>query len=451
MKPLIFLLFAVSSFTVLFAQENDVWTLDRCINYALENNLDIKRKELQTRITEKDYNQDRYNLLPSLGAGIEHEVSSGRSLNIESYEWENRSKQQGSAGLRGNLTLFRGLQNYNSIQKGKFLYLSSKADLESLKNDKILTLAAYYLDILFSEELLEVARAQYEVTLLQVESNKRQVEVGNAARAELLEIQAQAASEKLNVTEAENALSMAILDMTQLLDLDSVGNFTVFRPDLDVELLEETPGVQEVYQTALAFMPEIKRAEYLLQAQQKDVRITGAEMSPELYLSGLYYSRYLKDAPNPLDPNPSDPSIDYNLQDQLKDNRYAQLTIGLSIPIFSRLQNRTNLSKSKIQLEDYRYMLELEQQALFKKIQQYHADAVAARAKYLSALEAVKSNEESFAYMQQKFEVGLVNSVDFNIAKNNLTKARSDLAQSKYEYIFKIKILDFYQNKAIRF
>ena len=142
--------------------------------------------------------------------------------------------------------------------------------------------------------------------------------------------------------------------------------------------------------------------------------------------------------------------MNYYLQDQIRDNQYSQLTLGLSIPIFSKMQNLTNISKSKVLLKDYNYMLQQQKQILYKNIQQYHADAVAAFEKYISALEAVESNEEAFDYTQQKFEVGLVNSVDFNIAKNNLTKARSDLAQAKYEYIFKIKILDFYQGKPIQ-
>ena len=426
------------------AQTEDVWTLERCIQYALENNIEIKRQELQTVLNEKDYLQEKYNLLPSLGAGIEHQLSSGRSLNIENYEWENRRIQQGSAGVRGDVTLFKGLQNLNSIQRGRLLFLSAGSDLETIKNEKTLLLAAYYLDVLFSEELLEVAKSQYEVTLLQEERSKKMVEVGNAARSELLEIQAQVASEKLKVTEAKNQLDISILNLTQLLDLDSVGNFRVYKPDLELEMLE-TPGeFTNIYAQAVHSMPEIQSAEYMLQAQEKAVEIARGERSPELYLSGLYYSRYLKDAQNPLDP-----LVTYPLGDQLKDNQYAQVTIGLSIPIFTKFQTQTNISKSKVMLQDYRYMVDLEKQKLYKKIQQYHADATAAHDKYLSALEAVKSNVEAFNYTRQKFEVGLVNSVDFNIARTNLSKAQSDLAQAKYEYIFKMKMLDFYQGNPI--
>jgi outer membrane protein len=441
----IFFAFTLFSINVWSQEEDDIWTLERCIDYALENNLDIKRQELQTRITKRDYDQDRYDLLPSFGAAVEHELSSGRSLNIENYRWEDRSKQQGSAGIRGDLTLFNGLQNYNSIREGKFLFLSSEADLETLENEMTLTLAAYYLDILFSEELLEVAENQYEVTSLQVERNKRLVEVGNAAKSVLLEMQAQAASEKLKMVEAKNKLEIAVLDLTQLLDLDSVGNFTVFKPEINIELLEAPAPVTDIYQNAVAAMPEIKSAEYLVKAQEKSVAIAQGARSPKISLSGLYYSRYLVDAVNPIDA-----SAGYPLEEQLEDNQYKQLTIRMTIPIFQQFRIQNNITQSKIMLEDYNYMLEQRKQQLYKSIQQYHADAVAAYEKYLSALEAVNSNEEAFSYTEQRFEVGLVNSVDFNIAKTELTKARSDLAQAKYDYNFKTRILDFYQGKPIQ-
>jgi outer membrane protein len=434
-----------------FAQEAIPWTLEKCIDYAHENNIAIKRKELSSRLYEKDYDQSKYDLFPSLGVGIEHQLSSGRSLNLEKYEWENRSKQQGSAGLRSDVTLFKGFYNMNNIKASKFAFLSSQQDLETMKNEITLELAGYYLNILFAEELLEVAKSQYEVTMLQVEKSRRLVEVGNSARSELLEIQAQAASEKLNIITAENQLRLSVLDLIQLLDLDSVGDFKIFKPDLSVELAGDLSTVNYIYEAALSNMPEIQGARYVVKAREHMLARSKGNRSPELYLSGLYYSRYLNGAVNPLDPNPLAPTLDYPLADQLKDNRYAQATLGLSIPVFSRFQTQTNISKAKIELADSEYALEQQMQALYKKIQQAHADALGALEKYNSAVEAIHSNEEAFNYTQQKYDVGLVNSVDFNIAKNNLTKARSELVQAKYEYIFKIKILDFYQGKPITF
>ena len=454
MKVLSICLVVVFFISYSLKAQEDVWTLERCIDYALENNLDIKRQELGTALSDKDYKQSYYNILPDLGAGVEHQLSSGRTLVIEDYEWKNKETQQGSMGLSSGMTLFSGLQNYNQIQQNKFLFLKSKEDLETIKNERILMLAAYYLNILFAEELLQVSESQLEVTLLEVEKNKKLVEVGNAAKSELLAIQALAANDKLNVTSAKNTLQLAVLDLVQLLDLDSIGNFQIYKPDMEVELLEKPGNVTEIYEEALSFLPQIKSAEYMVKAQEKDVAIQQGSRSPEVYLDGLYYTRYLKDAISPDDPYWTDPDnltpLPYDYPDQLKNNQYKQLSLGLRIPIFSKMQTQTNISKAKITLEDYNLSLEQQKQILYKTIQQNHADAIAAFAKYTSALEAVNSNEEAFKYTQQKFDVGLVNSVDFNVAKNNLTKARSDLAQAKFEYIFKVKILEFYTGKPIR-
>ena len=284
---------------------------------------------------------------------------------------------------------------------------------------------------------------------MQVEKNQRLVEVGNVARGDLLEIQAQAASEKLNLVEAGTKYQGSILELVQLLDLDSVGNFTVFKPDIDIQMVGLPSEVNDIYNVAVKIMPEVKSGEYLVKSQEKRVAYNQGARSPELYLRGLYYSRYLFNATNPLDPDPLNPTLSYPLSDQIKDNRYAEMTVGISIPIFNRFNTQTNIGKSKILLNDYNLALEQDKQVLYKSIQQAHSNALAALERYNSAQEAVKSNEEAFNYTTQKFEVGLVNSVDFSVAKNNLFKAQSDLARAKYEYIFRMKILDFYQGNQI--
>ncbi len=431
-------------------KEGDIWTLERCIQYAYENNLALKRSELSTSLARKDYNQARYQVLPGVGGMIEHQLSSGRSLNIEEYKWENNKKQQGSMGVQADLTLFNGFQNFNNIQANKYLLLSALEDQESLKNNITLNLVGYYLQILLDGELIDVARQKYEVTLLQVEKSQRMVEVGNIAKGDLLEIQAQAASEKLNLVEARAKHRESVLDLVQLLDLDSIGGFEVYKPEIDLATAGLPPSVNDIYQTAVKIMPEIKSGEYLVRSQEKRVAYYQGARVPEVYLRGLYYSRYLLDARNPLDTDPLNPTLDYPVTDQIKDNRYAQMTVGLSIPIFNKFNTRTTIGKNRILLDDYNLALDQEKQILYKNIQQAHSDALAALERYNSAREAVKSNEEAFNYTTQKLEVGLVNSVDFSVARNNLSKARSDLARAKYEYIFRMKILDFYQGNPIR-
>jgi outer membrane protein len=427
------------------AQVKELWSLEKCINFALENNIQVKRQELQSELAQKDYTQSFFNFTPSINAGFEHSISAG-GLNTELYTWVDTKQTYGQMGVRGELTLFNGLQNYNTMALRKYSFLSSKADLEKTKNDITLLIMNYYLQILFDEELLEVSKSQYDVTLLQVEKTKRMVEVGNVAMGQLYEIQAQAATEKLNFTVKRNTLQLSVLDLVQLLDLDSIGNFAVLHPEnLAVENSVLPATINDALANALQNMPEIKSSEYNVLSSQKNLAVQRGGRSPQIYLNGLYSSRYQNDSYNP-----HDSSFNYPAIDQLHDKIYSQITIGVSVPIFNRYLTQTSISKAKISLADSKFQLEQQKQVLYKNIQQAHTDALGAFEKYQSALEAVKSNEEAFNYTQQKYEVGLVNAVDFSIAKTNYSKARSDLAQAKYEYIFKVKILDFYSGKPIQ-
>jgi len=444
-KVFFFALIAITAFPIVSAQNAELWSLEKCINFAIENNIQIKRQELQSEIASKDYTQSYFNFAPNLNGSVEHSLSSGRALNQELYRWENNMQTFGTAGIRSEVTLFNGLQNINTVALRKYSFLSSQADLEKTKNDITLMIMNYYLQVLFDEELLEVSKNQYDVTVLQVEKTKRLVEVGNIAMGQLYEVQAQAATEKLNYTVRTNTLQLSILDLAQLLDLDSVGNFAILHPEnLAVENIILPSTYYDALANAMQNMPEIRSSEYMVKSSEKNLAVQKGQRSPELYLSGVYYSRYQNGSYNP-----NDSSFNYPTIDQLKDKQYSQITLGLSIPIFNRYMTQTSIAKAKINLEDSKLYLEQQKQVLFKKIQQAHTDALGAFEKYKSALEAVKFNEEAFNYSRQKYEVGLVNAVDFNIAKNSYSKARSDLAQAKYEYIFKVKILDFYSGKPI--
>lgn len=171
---------------------------------------------------------------------------------------------------------------------------------------------------------------------------------------------------------------------------------------------------------------------------------------PEVYISGLYYSRYTRNALNPLDPDPLNPSLDYSLNDQLTDNQYKQITMGLSIPIFNKMRIQRDISIEKINMLDAQYNLKQAKQDLYKNIQQAYSDAVSALENYYSSSDVVESMEETFDYTSEKFEVGLASSIDYNIAKNNLTKTQSDLLQAKNEYLLRVKILEFYQEEEIK-
>ncbi len=423
-----------------------VWTLEECIQYAHQNNLQIKRQGLLADVSEVDLQQSRFAMLPNLNTSFSHNFSSGRSLNTETYTWETRNQQDGSFGAGSNLTIFNGLQKYNTIQKNKFDLLRDLANVDKIKNDITLSIATSYLQILFAYELLELAKNQRDVTLQQVDRISKMVDVGNKAKGDLLEINAQLANDNLNVTNAENSLQISYVDLIQLLELelDSIGSFRIERPVIQDIEMESIQSVNELYSEALNVLPQIRSAEYNLQGREKALSASKGARFPELNMGGYYYTRYNNTATDPLNPFET-----YNYIDQIKDNQYRQLSFGLSVPVFNRRLVESSISKSKIALMNAQYELEQTRKDLYKDIQQAQSDAIAALDKYKASIQAVESNQEAFNYTQQKYEVGLVNSVDYNIAKNELLIASSNLLQAKYEYIFKIKILDFYMGKQI--
>ncbi|MCK4700381.1 MAG: TolC family protein, partial [Bacteroidales bacterium] len=207
------------------------WTLKECIQYAMDNNIQIKRQELQSIIADKNYKQSRFELLPNMNVGFEHIYSSGRSLNLEEYRWENRNQQQGTMGVRSEVTVFNGLQNLNSIKQQKYNQKSALEDLEKAKNDISIYIATAYLQILLDQELLNIAKDQYEVTMVQVDKTETLVKVGNVSKGTLLEIKAQAASEKLNIIQRNNQLRISKLTLVQLLDLESPEEFSIVIPE----------------------------------------------------------------------------------------------------------------------------------------------------------------------------------------------------------------------------
>lgn len=436
-KALLFLCsLAVLGFSPVKAQK--VWSLEECISYALENNLQVKRQELNVQYNRNNYNQSKFNTLPNLNGQFSHQYSSGKYTNYNTLVEDNR--WMGNASLNSTLTLFNGLQTLHDIGQKKYLFLQSQSDLKKRENDLSIDLATGYLQVLFSKELLEVAKSKLEVTSLQAERTRRMMEVGNVAQGEYLQIKAQEANDKTSLINAQNNLDIAFLNLTQLLDLDSTGGFDIVVPEnIEVELLASLQGVQEIFSIALESMPEIKSAQYALKSSEKQLAKVKGQYSPNLNINGSIYSSYLKFANTPAE----------SYEQQFQDNIYKYISLGISIPIFNQLQIKNAVSNSRLNVQDFKLQLEVARMALYKEVQQAHADASAAREKYYSSVEAVKYNEEAFKYTSQKLEVGLVNSVDYNIAQNNLISAQSSMLQAKYEYIFKLKILDLYMDKPI--
>jgi outer membrane protein len=472
-KALIFLVVATGSLLPRsYAQTTTTpWTLQQCIEYALKNNVQVRQSELTRQTYSVSLNQYKANLLPSLNANASNSYNFGQTIDPYTNEFANSMVLSQNFSLSTSLVIFNGLQKVNTIQQGEYDLKSSAEDLDKMKNDISLNIASGYLQILFNEELLVVAHNQVGISEQQVERTKKLVDAGTMARGNLLQLQAQLATDELSEANAKNQLDLSYLSLAQLLDFDSVGTFTIVRPDLTMPNESLLMSPTQIYATAVTVQPAIRSAQYKLKSYDMALKIAKGAASPRLALNaaiGTGFSGASKElVGTPIItgfvPNGSITSGGetvyqpiYSAQtqvtpfsSQVNDNFNRNIGFYLTIPIFNGLQTRVGIQKAKLSLQNADLNLQYQEIQLRKTIQQAYADANAAFIKYTATKKAVDATQESFKYTDQKFNVGLVNSLDYNDAKNKLIKAQSDLLQAKYDYIFKLKVLDFYQGKAL--
>lgn len=422
----------------------DVWTLERCILYALENNITIKQQELDVEFSKNNFLQSKAEVLPDLSANASQNYRFGRSVDPLTYEFTNENTSGSSFSASSGINLFNGLQTINNISKNKLNLNKSMEDLQRARNDLSLNIARAYLQILFNKELLVIAQNQLEITGQQVEQTRKLVNAGSLPRGDLLEIQAQYSTEELQVVNTENQLDLAYLNLAQLLDLESPDNFTIATPEFgDITEEEIVFSVPTIYKQAVVSLPRVKSAEFQLEAVKKDLLIARGLLSPSISLGGSLSTGF-SDNIKSFGTNSTMP-----FREQIDFAQNKSLGFRLSIPIFNRFSTRINISNSKINVLQNEYNLKFIKNQLLKEIQQAYADAKAAMKNFRASQKTVESLSEAFGYAQQKYTLGMLNTVDYNLAKNKLTKAQSDLLQAKYSYIFNNKILDFYRGNPI--
>lgn len=443
-----FLVFLTFGFSIT-AQEN--WTLEKCIEYAFENNLTIKQSSLNVQASNYDLSQSKLDLIPSLNASASQNFGWGRAPDPQTNIYATQQTQRTFFNVNSDVTLFNGLQQVNSVRKAQFDYLASKYDSDKIRNDISLNIAASYLSILFNIELLNNAQRQVDISNEQIERTKKQVEAGAIARGSLYDIEAQAAADETNLINAKNNLMLAYLDLLQLLDMESSTDFDIDKPMLEITNTPTLLPAEMIYNKSVMIMPEIKSAEYRVQSAERTLAISQGARSPRLFASGslgTLYSDQIRDIISNPGEIPEYGDVK-SFSNQFVDNRDGSLVFGLSIPIFNGYQVSTNIKKSRIYYENVNLELELEKNRLRKNIESAYADALSAYQTYISQKKSVNAFTESFKYTEEKFNVGMVNSTDYNVVKIQLANAESNLASAKFDYIFKVKILDFYLGKSL--
>ena len=455
-------------------QSPQIWTLEDCINYALENNLDIKKQILTVESNKATMLQSGLNMLPNLNANATNYWNMGQTIDQYTNTFATTTVQSNNFDIQSNMTLFGGLQKINTLKQNQINLLASKYDLDVLKNDISVSVAGYYLDMLFNLELLDVAKEQYRITKEQVKRIEKMVEAGSSARGDLLNIQAQASTEELTVVESENRLNISSLTLQQLIDLPVSRDFRIDKPELKkVQAPAELILPEIIYERALNVRPEIQSAELRVISAHKGLSIARGYLYPILSF-GVSYGTGYSGVSKEIDPdNPGEVVYEpigvtkisndtvispitmnnYRVKSfgtQWDDNDYTSVGFSLRVPIFNQWQARNAIKQAKIFKSQTEIDLETQKRNLRKAIEQAWADAAAALKKYNSSLEKVKAQEESFQYTEKKFDVGMVTSFDYNNSKKELTKAQSEVLQAKYDFIFKTTILDFYMGNPIK-
>jgi len=437
--------------TMARGQEALPWSLERCIDQAIQYNLQMKRQELLLQSTEQDHRQSKLDLLPNLNGSIDHQLGTGRVLDRGTYEWVNTNVSQGTLGMQSEVNLFNGLQGLNSMKMNKANYQMSMEDLEAMEDNITVEVITGYLDLLRNRELVEVAEVAVEVTQQQVERMERLVEVGNEPKGRLLEVNAQLSAAKLTLTQAVNTRDITKLNLMHVMNITDEKGFDIETPVIPDPSSVEIPDLDSVFQYAQANLPQIKSKEYGIEAMERYVALQKGQRSPRLFARGLIYSNYSDQLINPLDPDPGNPSMDYPTGTQIKDNRYMQASMGLSIPIFNRWQVQTSIKKAKIDLQDAEYQYDDAMLILRQNLQQYHTEALAAMSNYNSAVEAVANSDEAFRFADERFRVGTGTALELQEARNQLVESTAQMISSKYVLIFYTRILDFYMGRDILF
>ncbi|MBN1986033.1 MAG: TolC family protein [Prolixibacteraceae bacterium] len=425
---------------IAFAQES--WSLQKCIDYALENNIQIQQQALNTEYYQNQVSQAKSNRLPNLNAGLSNNFNFGRSLGYDNT-YRNVNSSQYNGYLSSDFTIWNGFTLQNTIEQYELDLQATMQDFQKAKDDLVLNIAASYLEILFAEELVEVSNAQIEVTQQQINRTQQLVDAGSLARGALLEIEAQLAQEELTLVNRQNSVQLAYLTLYQLLELPMSESFQVLVPKLpEIKANVTMANSYDVFKNAINVRPEIKAAQLRVESARRQLDIAKGNRYPSLSFGANYYNLY-NDKYTDLNGD------DISFADQLKNNKRYSMGFTLNVPIFNKFQVKNSISNAQLQIADFEYRLQSARNVLRKDIEQAYTNALAALNRYISSEKAVKSTEEAFRYTEEKFNVGMVNSVEYNQSKNNLTIAQSELLQARYEYIFRTKILDFYNGIPI--
>ena len=423
------------------------WTIQECVEYALKNNISIKQSELDVKANAIDKKLALGNFLPSLNADASHSWNIGLNQNITTGLLENQTTQFTSARLSSNVAIYNGLQNQNRLQRAKMAQLASQYQLTKMQDDISLYVTNGYLEILFNKENLKVQQSQLTNDEKQLIRSQELVDAGVVPRGDLLDMKATVAADKQKVVVAENSFLISRLSLAQLLALEDFQNFDIADVDMEAKpssVMAQTP--EAIVQKANEVRVEIKIAQANLDLTQRDIKIARGALQPSL--TGFYsfstrasYSDRIVGIDTNGNPILASP---LPLFDQFSNNKGHNFGLQLSFPIFNGFSAQGNVDRSKINYEKSKNAFDQAKLDLESNVYKAITDAKGALKTYETSIAVLEARQEAFNYAKEKYAVGMMNAFDFNQSQTLYINSQSDVIRTKYDYIFKMKVVELY-------
>lgn len=472
MRYVLFLVILLATGASSYSQQ--AWTLQKCISKAFENNIQIKQSELGLGLAHADKKQAIGAALPSVNASASHGYNFGQAIDPFTNTFATSQIRSNSFGANTSVTLFNGLQTYHSMKQSDVNVAARKADIEAMQNDVVLNVSSGYLAVLFNQEFVNIAQSTLNATQQQVDRVQKLVDAGQLPAGDLSDIQAQLAADQATLIGAQNNLDLGYLSLGQLLLLteEESRSFEIQSPS--PAQLEETtlsPNAEGAVSHALGNFPQMESARLGVESAELGLSIAKGGVSPRLsasYSVGTGYSGANiigvgtpSEISVPIGIDPETLELIFSTQtvynefqtkafgDQLDENTNSSLFFSLNIPIFNGWFTSTNIQRAEIGLKNAMYNQESAELLLEQDVRRAYADAMASQKNFAAAEIAYNASVTAHEYAQVRFEEGVINFVDYNSAKVRMDNSQAEMLRNKYDFLFKVKIIDFYQGKVL--
>jgi outer membrane protein TolC len=429
-------LFGISLIIILAsfsAQAQETWSLDKCINYALANNMDLIISNNNTEKQKVTVLESKARLLPTLNLGSRVDYSFGRNIDGNTNTITFDQTMTNNYGLSTSVDLFRGFVKLNTIGFNKYLLSANKEEANYIKNKLVFDILTAYSTVLYSTGLREVAQSQIELSESQYKRMQKMVDIGRESPITVQELKSQWATDKFSLTLAENNFNKTLLQLKQLLKLDATQSFEIEDLGLNSTLSETQQNIDSLFNKAVNVLPEIKQQEFLFKASVKELAIAKGSLSPRIYMSAGLYTNYFDGDP-------------MKFSKQIDNNQSQAIGMGITIPIFNNASTYSNIKRKRITIKNRELLLQKQKDILYSEIWNAVDELQSANNEYQSAVELYGFSELALENATKKMEKGLASPTDYEVAKQRFTSAKASLLKAKLVYFMRKQMLKFYQS-----